>query len=747
MPQPSEVPDRRDRTATSTPVTIVTPYYNTGPLLHETARSIFEQTFQQWEWIIVNDGSTDPQAMAALEPYRHGDPRIRIVSHPHNRGLSAARNTGVAACQTPYFLQLDADDLIAPTFLEKCLWALESHPEWAFCNTWSIGFGAKDYLWDRGFDWRAGFLAENHVVPAAVIRREADRSIGGHDEGIRGGLEDWDYWLKMAAHGYWGGTLPEYLIRYRHHHQPTYWPNRDDLQQRSEFRQRLRSRYPRLWQRGGFPQPTPHTDRSLPTALPFTNPCPKPAGQTRVLLVLPWLNLGGADRFNLSLVEQLAQRGYGLTVCATAPSHHPWLAEFARHTPDVFALPNFLTPERQPLFLRYVIESRQADVVFISHSMLGYSLLPYLRAHCPNTVFVDYNHMVVTQWMEGGFPRVGVNCQSQLDLNIVSSDHVKRWMVAHGADARRIEVCYTNIDPHEWDPARFDRLALQRAHHLAAEVPVILYPARLEPQKRPRLLVEILRRLREADLLFHCLIAGDGPQRGWLEAALRRHRLRDAVTVLGAVSPQQMPELMALSDILLLPSQEEGISLAIFEAMAMRLVTVSADVGGQRELVTPEVGRLILPGPGEVDEYVAVLSRLLQAPELRAQLGQAARERILAYFTIEQMAERMQGLFDQARRLARTDPRAGLDQAEAQRLAERVVEDIRYERLQENLRAQDPRPASVPDTGIVTRWRQVIYQLKKRAFRPAYYWALRHGMDWVVPLANWAYRRLRWLLK
>src|SRR5439155_1380401 len=56
-------------------VTIVTPFYNTGPIFHDTARSVFLQSLQQWEWLIVNDGSTQPESLATLAVYRHSDPR------------------------------------------------------------------------------------------------------------------------------------------------------------------------------------------------------------------------------------------------------------------------------------------------------------------------------------------------------------------------------------------------------------------------------------------------------------------------------------------------------------------------------------------------------------------------------------------------------------------------------------------------------------------------------------------------
>jgi glycosyltransferase involved in cell wall biosynthesis/GT2 family glycosyltransferase len=740
-------PDPLDQPAPpATPILIITPFYNAGPEFTATAESVLQQTFTDWEWLIVDDGSTQPESLAMLAGYEGSDPRLHVIHNTPNRGLSAARNAGVARCQAPYFLQLDADDLLEPTFVEKCLWALESHPEWSFCNSWSVGFGSKEFLWPRGFELGRDFLAENQVTPAAVIRRSADRAIGGHDETIRDGLEDWDYWLNMAAHGLWGGTIPEYLTRYRHHATPTFWPNRDDPRRKVEFRREMRRRYPALWRRGGFPAVRPPLNGAIRHNLPFDVPPPQARQGTRLLLLIPWFSLGGADRFNLSLLEQFAALGGAVTLCATTAGPHPWLPAFLQHSQDYFLLPSFLQPEDYPRFLHYLIAARQIDLVLISNSMLAYSLLPYLRAHCPKTVFVDYNHMA-TEWLQGGFVRVGLNCQRWLDLNMVSSEQVREWMLAQGAEADRVAVCYTNIDTAVWDAARYDRAATRRELQIPDGVPVILYPARLEPQKRPRVLAEILRELRRVTPDFVCLIAGDGPQHGWLVSTLARHSLKKQTRLLGSVDPQDMPRLMAACDVLLLPSQDEGISLAIFEAMAMGLVPVVADVGGQRELVTPGTGYLVPHGPSEVAEYVQILSRLLAAPQLRREVGRAARERLNANFTIEQMTERLQRLFAMAQRWSVIAPRAALEQAAASDLAAQVVDDLRFERLQERLRNPEPFSPASPGPGLGSRWHRFIYQVKRHLFRPLYYWALRNGFDPIVPLANRLYRMLGWLLK
>ena len=663
-------------------VTIITPFYNMGPVFYETACSVLRQSFQQWEWLIINDGSTDPAALSILDEYRHSDPRVRVLDHPSNRGLSAARNTGFDAARTQYVVQLDGDDLLEPTAIEKWFWFLPSYPEYAFVKGYSVGFGAQEYLWRHGFHWGKAFLQENLVAPICMVRREVHSAVGGYDESNRAGLEDWDFWLHCAAHGYWGATVPEYLDWYRRRpSQADRWSNWDEGERQRAFREQLRQKYPGLWE-GHFPRIVPR--RHMPYELVVdTLPCDNRLrkDRPRLLMILPWLTMGGADKFNLDVIEQLTGRGYEITICTTLDGPSPWYHEFARFTPDIFILHHFLRPVDYPRFLRYLIESRQIDVVLISHSTLGYQLLPYLRSRCPGVTFVDYNHIEEEYWKNGGYPRSGVGYQELLDLNIVNSHHLRDWMVARGADSSRIKVCYINVDPERWDPAQYSRAEIRRSLGVSETVPLILYAGRLCEQKRPQLFAEVMRELAQQKVELLCLVAGDGELREFLEMLIRRHRLGRRVHLLGVVSNERMRELMAAADIFFLPSKWEGIALTLFEAMSMQVVPVAADVGGQRELVTPECGFLIPQGENEVQQYVSVLKQLIESPELRATLGQAGRRRIVAHFTIDRMAERMVELLNRAQELSRVSPRPAVGQGLGLECATLAVEYTRVEKI------------------------------------------------------------------
>jgi glycosyltransferase involved in cell wall biosynthesis len=626
----------------------VTAFHRPGPEFLETVACMLGQTLQQWEWIIVDDGSPDTLAASRLEELSGKDLRIRVLKHERNRGRSAARNTGVAAARSDLIYVLDQDDLLEPTTLEKCLWHLFTHPEHAFVNSWSVGFGAQQYLWNRGFEQGPRFLDENSASGRALIRKSVLEAVGGFDESLVDGFEDWDLWLRCADRGFWGATIPEYLDWFRRRDPPSSW---EDPTQMLDFRETLQSRYPGLYA-GGFP--SFRTLASTPLD-PVTDelPCENrlAEGRPRILMIVPWLTLGGADRFNLELVGGLSQRGFEMSLATTLAGDHSWAPEFAKHTPDLHVLHHFLALRDHPRYLRYLIESRRPQVVLLSHSELGYLVLPYLRSHCPEPAYIDFCHIEEEGWRNGGYPRHSVAMQSCLDRTLVSSQHLEAWMTARGADPERLEVVRTGVDAEGWSPRPESRARLRRVWGVPEDEPVVLHAARLCAQKQPRVLARTLLSLSHQNVRFHAVIAGEGEARPWLEQFFRDHGLEARVRFLGGVPPDEMRDVMSASDVFFLPSRWEGIAVSLYEAAAMELAIVGADVGGQQELLSAYYGILLPPGDEdrEVEQYTLALASLLPDVERRHELGQRARERVSKEFGIEETLERMTQIFEEAR--------------------------------------------------------------------------------------------------
>lgn len=665
-------------------VSVITPYYNTGPMFFETAESLLRQTLQQWEWLIINDGSTSAEALRVLLPFRSADARIRVIDTP-NHGVAAARNLGASMAVAPLLFFLDSDNLLEPTALEKLAWMLESRPDLAFAGAWNRVFGEENLLSPRGFDSRSIFPFDNSVSSQSMLRRQAFLLAGGFDHSRRQGMEDYEFWVRSAEQGLWGSDIREYLIWDRRKPAPSYrdyrWEFRDNPQAIVRLREELRSRYPQLFRAGPPRVASPANDRFpiVIDAPPFENKLQSQA-RRRVLMLIPGMGPGGSERFAITLARGLVASGDQVTVCLTMAGPHAWLDELCRITPDVFDLSTFLAAGHEPRFLRYLIGSRDITHVFISNSFLAYDLLIFLRAYCPQPAYLNFIHADQEQ-RHGGFARVAADHNALLDLHIVSSEHLRQVTIDLGAQERRCEVAYIGADTERWAPDPALRARIRQELGIPEERALILFVGRLSDEKRPLLAAQILEQLRQRTPNFLALMIGEGDAALALRVFLRSRGLESHIRMLGGLPHERVRELMLAGDILLLPSQREGIALTLYEAMACGLVPVAADVGGQRELVTPDVGMLIASVPEELGLYVSALTFLVKDPIRRRARGQAARARVEAHFSHRRNMERMLALFDQATQLSQSSPRPQPGQGVAHASATLAIEHHQLYRI------------------------------------------------------------------
>jgi len=192
-------------------VSVIVTCCDLGRFLPETLASVSAQTFKDYELCIVDDGSTDPHTLSVLTSLSR---ETRVV-RTENRGLSAARNAGLAHTRSEFVCAVDADDLLAPTLFERSVARLDSRPDIAFVSHWLEAFGDESWQWTPARCDFPTLLSMNTVNGAALVRRHAIESVGGWDEQMRDGCEDWDVWISLVEQGHAGDIIPEVLFRYR----------------------------------------------------------------------------------------------------------------------------------------------------------------------------------------------------------------------------------------------------------------------------------------------------------------------------------------------------------------------------------------------------------------------------------------------------------------------------------------------------------------------------------------------------
>ncbi len=202
-------------------VSVIIPTYNRAAYLLEALESVFAQTFEDYEIIVIDDGSTDDTRRVVQPLVDSG--KIRYV-YQENQGESAARNHGIRLAEGEYLAFLDSDDLMRPTKLEKQVAYLDAHPEAGMVHSCFERFnnqgevlGYRDTTHLMGWVYPRILLDWSVLIPPStvVVRAEVMRVVGGFLVGMRWG-PDLDLWRRITR-CYPIGVVPEALTQMRYH--------------------------------------------------------------------------------------------------------------------------------------------------------------------------------------------------------------------------------------------------------------------------------------------------------------------------------------------------------------------------------------------------------------------------------------------------------------------------------------------------------------------------------------------------
>lgn len=644
-------------------ISVVIPFYNSGKYIEQTIITVLNQTFPYYEVLIVDDGSKDEASLKKLEEIEKMDTRIKVF-HKHNEGLAATRDFGArhsSEC-TKYLMFLDDDDLIEPTFFECAYWTLETNKEasWAYAD--SVGFGTMEYTWNKYFN-SDKLKKVNELISEAFVRKSDFNKVKGYELREKAVNEDWNFWLKLLSKGKYPVHMSFYGQWYRRKETGELKKASDNQKRSLEIINETASKitkeinaiqYPRYqYNYEIIPEEVPNL--LIPTAKYSED------GITNILFIIPWMITGGADLFNLNLIKGLDKKKFKVTIITTEPNKNVLRQYFEQDNDNnkianVYDLTSFLDQKYWLAFIKYIIEKENINIILNSNSKFGYYCMPYLKAKYPNIPILDYVHMEEWYNRNGGYSRYSSMYSSLIDKTLICNESSRKVLIEHfKRNEKEIETVYIGVDEEKFNPNNYNKEELTKKY-IGENInkKIITYICRISEQKRPLLLLEIIAKLKKERQDFKVLVVGDGNLLPKMKEKAQELGLSEEIMFLGNIV--NTAEIYRISDVTINCSLKEGLALTAYESLSMGIPVISSDVGGQKELVNNDVGKIVKVlqneediylekySEKEIQSYVDCINEVLNNLEF---YKSNCRKRIINNFTIKNMIQKMSNILEE----------------------------------------------------------------------------------------------------
>ncbi|MBO5479009.1 MAG: glycosyltransferase [Clostridia bacterium] len=636
-------------------ISVIMPFYNDKSYIEQAVNCVLNQTFPLFEFLIIDDGSTDNESLRKLEQIEKMDKRIKVF-HKKNEGLSATRDFGASKSSNccKYLMFLDSDDLIEKTYLECGYWTLETNTDASWAYTDSVGFEKMEYRWSKLFDAKQ-MKKVNDLTSACIIRKEDFFEVNGYELREKAVNEDWNFWLKLMAKGKFPVKMNFYGMWYRRKEQGELAKSRENKKRAMEIIKNTAKMIQKDVTAIQYPKQDYNWDGIVENVA--TIKCTQNIAKNKIniLMMIPWMVTGGADKFNLDLISRLDKNRYHVIILLTEPNVNVYRQEFEQHA-TVYDLTTFLDQKYWIAFINYIIKKENINLIFNTNSKYGYEALPYLKTEYPEIPIVDYIHMEEWYNRNGGYSRDSSAVSSVIDKTLVCNKNTQRILEEHfKRNKEDIETVYIGVNEQEFNPELYNKEELLQKYDIETNKKYIIsYICRIAEQKRPLLFLEIIKKLKEDRDDFIVLVAGDGNLLPKLKSEVKKLKLDGIIKFLGNVTKTK--EIYAMSDLTINCSIKEGLALTSYESLSMGVPVVSSDVGGQKELINDKVGAIVpclqqeteimnfKYSEEEINYYVSAIKKILNNLEY---YKSNARKRILDGFTIDQMVDKMSTIFEQ----------------------------------------------------------------------------------------------------
>lgn len=619
-------------------VSVVIPYYNRADTIDDTLQSLANQTFTNFEVIIVDDGSSEKESIDKLQHIKKAMPGVSVFLQK-NQGVAAARNNGIKRASGRYIVCLDSDDMLEPTYLEKAATVLESSPNISIVTAYMSVFGVvKDEFQHAAFDPFV-LYKDNMIITAAMFRKEAWDVSGGYKSGI--GYEDWEFWINLVERGFQAFTIPEQLFRYRTSMQSRYvedkgvhWGNLHAIRSlHPSYKKKVKEniRVDRLLRKT--------VDRQTALVNLWQHK-EIPNAKANILITTPWMTFGGAETLIYNFCRELKD-DYNITFVTGLRSENEWEYKFREITSNIYHLANlFTSPD---LYLDYVsrlISLNAIDTLHIIHNGFTFDMLSELRARHPRL------RIILTLFNDrAAYFDQSLQYAALIDTYTSDNSKVIEHFKKELGASFDFRVIPNGVDStNDFNPSKHDRSQLRTELGLAKGDTAVFYVGRFSEEKNPNVFLDAAQEIiqnRPHSTSVKFFMIGDGPMRSIIEKQVASIQT-DRITYLGYQS--SIAHYLSAADVFVLPSAIEGFPLSVIEAMAMEVVVVASDVGAVSEVINNGKDGFVIT-PGSVEEIVESITRLSSNEALRAEMKKASRKKVETHYSNTTLANNYRRLY------------------------------------------------------------------------------------------------------
>lgn len=606
-------------------VSVVIPFYNLANTIDDTLQSLDSQTFRDFEAIIVNDGSNDQDSIDKLKEIKRRRISNLAIVNQANSGVAEARNNGIGRARGKYIICLDSDDMLFPTFIEKAVIELETDPEASIVTSYMETFGVKNEIFQHAKYDPLELLNNNMIITAACFKKEAWEISGGYKPKI--GYEDWEFWINLTEHGFWVKQIAEPLFKYRIAMQSryvedkeTHWDNLKSIRSlHTNYKATLRALIGRRKREHRIILPE-SAFINLGEKGQFG---PVDSNKKNILIAMPWMTFGGAETLVLNFCREIKDM-HNTYFITGLKSKNEWENKFKEISQYIYHLPNLF--EDQGLYMEFVsnyIKTHNIDIFHIIHTDFVFGMLPEIKKRHPKlkVIITMFNDRVPHYFQPS------IDLEKYVDVytsdNLATAKHYEELLPVN----KNVKVIPNGIDcVDNFNPTLYDRSEERAKLEISDDDLAVFFVGRLSEEKNPNVFIEVAKKIidenKKQNVKF--FVIGDGPMRSAIEEQI------ESIKGLGAKYlgyQTDIARFLSAADVFVLPSSIEGFPLSILEAMAMRLVVISSNVGAVPDVITDGVDGYVVD-PGSVDQIHELILKLLGDRRLAEKIKLAARQKL-----------------------------------------------------------------------------------------------------------------------